>query len=781
MPFRDDCLSLISDFNREAGLRKPFGSISRLGSGRQVKRSVKNTCCALCGDVKYTPPAHKKIAHAYKAKSRHPNRLEQTMAPAKMPTRLIIWFRKHLKVKLCDVAHVFDVTSRDFSCILPAVLLQPRKHKRVKCFRKEFRYLMRLDPQGSGNSGKGIGNQSWEVSTPTNSSTSLSSGNQVLGLSAGENNWDVAENTEKWTKSLEKQDLRMEGCERKKVPPVEWTACAPLNLGEVQHCTETSGSSMISKVQDIKASPVRHVPPLLLRRVHAFNCFASSQSFQNVDSCNNFTVSETGTYDNCLVKNGLKDGSEGEADSSDSFSCQRTTAYIACHRSSCARTCRPWPFPRHGPPSEIKVSIHTGPRWIVTTEVLEGSKNAINNTQIDFNKSSECTVGNNMNEDHIGFEPHNGSGVVPNGQAEVQSTTQNVRVLSSTTLEETSKDHPEYQKNPVKALTLVSCEGDHLKQSSNMFQQDSPNLVSAHNDAQAVDKPNVIPAGSVCTVDTKSVKLDLGDSCMNRSQSIMSCKCLENNETVTEATIFYLPDLNRDLPQSDLQSLSCIMHTREEPESPSVMILSNVEPKNSASVMVHPTKEQKDDIENRGHCSDLHTKTANKNAYSLTISGSSSCDAPLKTKSDDFSSIDEDICIPSPVQRPEEGECVLLQYEMCETGKAIRSPSPLPIALGSVVTGGDLDVVRAYEEDAIVLDVIQDDPDLFGAIGVDTAGNSASKVNPIVVQRGTNMCMKTDQTTLVKKNNRIVWDLKSRRYVDVYKQEHFLYIAKLIF
>lgn len=741
------CLSLISDFNREAELKTRFGSISRLGSGRQVKRSVKNTCCVLCGDVKYTPPPHKKLAHAYKTRSWHRSRLEQTMvrpvAPAKMTTRLIIWFRRHLKVTLCDVGHVFDMTSRDFSCILPAVLLQKRKHKRVKCFRKEFKSLVCLDPQGSGIFRKGIGNQCLEVSTPTNSCTSFSSGNQVLGFSAGEHNSDVTEYNEDWSKSLEKQNLSMEGCERKRVSPVKWTTCVPLNHGKVQRCTETAGSSLASEVQEVKAASVQHVPPLLLRRVRACNCFASSRNVQNVDSCDNVTVSEPITKDNCLVKNGLNDDSEKGEDSF-YFSCQRTTAYMAWARSSCARTYKSWPFPRHGPPSEIKLSVRTGPRWIVTTEVLKGSTNLTCNTRIDSDRSSERTDGNSMKEHLIGFEPPDGSVVIPNGQGQVQSTVQNMRVLASPTLEETSKDQPKCQKSPAKGLPTVSHEGDHMKQSSNMFQRHSPNLSSAHrNGAQAVDirpkKLDVIPAGSVCTLDTKSVDLDLGDSSMNRTQSSMPYKCLENNETVTEATIFHHPDLKLDLLQSDSQTVSCIRHTREEPQTPN--------------------------------------KTADQNAASLTDSGSSI----LKTNSDSFSSNDEDLASSSLVERPEEGDGLSLQCEMCETGEAIRSPADLPVGLGSVVTEGNLDVVRAYEEDAIVLDVIQDDPDLFGAIGVVTTRKSASNAQPAAVQWGKSMCRKTDQTTLVKKNNRIVWDLKSARYVDVYKQAHFLYIMKLVF
>lgn len=802
-PFPNDCLSLISDFNWEAGLRKHFGSISRLGSGRHVKRSVKNACCALCGDVKYTPPARKKLAHARKARSRcpsQPNRLEQAMvhpvARAKMTNRVIIWVRRHLQVKLCDVAHVFDVTSRDFSCILPAVLLQKRKHKKVKCFSEEFRSLTRLDPQGSGSYGKWIGNQSWEVYTPTNSCASLSSGNQVLGFSVGERILDVTEDVEGWSKSSNKHILRMPDCEGMRLSSVEGTAYVPLNLGEAHHRVETAGyvskgSSVASEVQEVKASPVCRVPPLLLRRVRGSNGFASSQCVQHVDLADNLTVGKTGTNDSSMVKNGLNDGSEENDDSSDYFSCQRTTAYTVWPRLSCARTYRPWPFPRHGPPSEIMALDCTGPRWIVTPEVSEGAKNVINDMQIDFNTGSERTVESNRKESLKSFEPH-WSFVVHDDQGQVQSTTESERVMASPTLEETS----ECQTNPGKASTPVSSAGECSQHSCNMFQQDFTYLGSElENDSQAVDihsplvinsdKLDAIPAGSVNTVDTKSLKPS--ESSMNRTRDTMLCKCPEDSENNAEATTFHLPHPLPDLQQSAFQNLSYIEYSREALPTSTVMVPSSVEPK--SLVMAHPKEEQKSDfdVEKRSSCSRsdyLQTTVADQNTSSPTCTGSNPWDTPFKSMSnrDLFSSSEENISGPSPTKRPEgsDAECSLLQYEMREIGEANGSASPLLAPASSVVTGANLDVVRAYEDDAILLDVIQDDPDLFGAV-MGSTEMSASKANP-AVQREKNMCMQIDQTTLVSKPRRIVWDLESGRYVGcVYKQAHFLCFTNLVF
>lgn len=683
-------------------------------------------------------------------------------------------------MKLCDVAHVFDVTSRDFSCILPAVLLQKGKHKRAKCFSKEFRSLMRLDPQGNENFGMCIGNQSWEVCTPTNSCASLSSGNQVLGFSVGERILDVAEDFEGWSESSNKQVWRMPDCERMRLSSIEGTASVPLNLGQDQQCVETvgcgtGGSKVVSEVQELKTGPGHRVPPLILRRVQPCNGFDS-----HVDLADNFTVSEEDKNVNCLVENGLIDGLGGDVDTSNSFSCQRTTAYLVRPRLSCARTYRSWPFPRRGPPCEIKALIRTGPQWIVTTKASEGTKNVINKMQIGFDTSSENTVGNDKKESLIGLEPHNVHAVVQNSQEQVQSTTQREMVLASATLEETSKDNSEHQKNPGKAWISVSSEEKVFKHCPNMFQQGPANLGSVHeNDSQAVDIHSplgmnsdeliVIPAGLIDSVETKSV--DIGDSSMSRAQISMAYKCREDNEKSTESTTFHLPDPLPDLQHSAFQNLQCIVH-------------SSVEPKPPSSVIVHPKGEQKSnsDIENGSCCSlnVLLTKTADQNVSSTTCTGGSVWDIPLKsmTNRDFFFSSEEEISSLSPAERPEkdDAECSLLQYEMCET-----DPSPLSAPVSSVVTGGDLDVVQAYKDDAIVLDVIQDDPDLFGAIAMDSAGNSAPKANPAALQWEKNMYMQTDQTTLLRKPNRIVWELESGRYVGVYKQAHFLYFMNLLF
>ncbi|XP_026993983.1 protein TOPAZ1 isoform X6 [Tachysurus fulvidraco] len=596
-------------------------------------------------------------------------------------------------------------------------------------------------------------------------------GNQVLGFSVGDWKLDVAEDIEGLSESSNKNALRMPDCERIRLSPAVGTACVLLKPGAAQHCIETAdygaeGSRMASEVQEDKTAPVHRVPPLFLRRVHACNGISSSQNLQHVDLSDKYIVSETDTSDRCLVENGLNARPEGDDDCPDCFSCQRTTAYVAKPQFSCARTYRSWPFPRNGHSCKMMPLVRTGPRWIVNTDASEGTNYVIDNMQVGFITTSEYSVEKNMKESVIGFEPHDGSVLVQNSQVLVQPTTQFDQVFDSATPKETSKDQSEGHKNPVKDLTSVSTDGECTKHNCTVFQQDPSSLGSVHvSDSQPVEVMNtntlmVSPVASISTMDIKSV--DLADSSINRAQSSMSSGCLEDNENGTENP---LPDLQ----QSAFQT-SHIQHSREEPQTPTVMVHYSVEPKPPSTIMSQSNEEQicDPDIENRSPCSlnILYTNTTEESTSSRTCTGSSTQDTPFKspTNRDFLSSSDKDFRSMCPAERSEEGatECSLLQDEMRKIDKANRSPSPPPIPEGSVVTGNDLDVMRAYEDDAIVLDVIQDDPDLFGDIAMSSVG-TASKANPAALQRGKNTCMQTDKTSLVRRPGRIVWGLETKR------------------
>ncbi|XP_055732464.1 uncharacterized protein topaz1 isoform X3 [Salvelinus fontinalis] len=124
---------------------------------RSVRRVVKSLCCALCGEIKYTPPKRRKLTRVEpvgvgvtgrgrasvlsrvvgleQPKVRVKTRKNFT-STIKAPKKLVIWIGRYPKVKLCDVAQVCDVSVGGFSCLLPAQLLTS---KVVHCFKWDYR------------------------------------------------------------------------------------------------------------------------------------------------------------------------------------------------------------------------------------------------------------------------------------------------------------------------------------------------------------------------------------------------------------------------------------------------------------------------------------------------------------------------------------------------------------------------------------------------------------------------------------------------------------------
>ncbi|KAJ7991683.1 hypothetical protein DPEC_G00286430 [Dallia pectoralis] len=125
------------------------------GAQQSVGRVVRTSCCALCGEVKYTPPkrkirpraepvgvsgrsgadAHTRVAGSEKPKVRVKTRRTNTCT-VKAQKNAVIWIEKYPQVKLCDVAQVCDVMVGDSSCLLPTELIT---NKVVRCFKQDYR------------------------------------------------------------------------------------------------------------------------------------------------------------------------------------------------------------------------------------------------------------------------------------------------------------------------------------------------------------------------------------------------------------------------------------------------------------------------------------------------------------------------------------------------------------------------------------------------------------------------------------------------------------------
>lgn len=743
---------------------------------------MKNSFCALCGELKYTPPASKKRSCVRKPRLRCPGRPRRQKRakgrPATQPQQKasLIWYRKHPKVQLCDVARVFDMTSSDVLFVMPVVLHRKREHERVQCCKKAYMSLMHLCPSANG---KWVSSQICKVSAPTNSCASLSSGERVSGGTGGEQVSDIVVGHEGCDGTLGNHNAWILSHQRMTLTDDGTTG------------NGAEGSAAPTTVQGNATTPERHVPPLVL--FPAWNDFGPPKCFLRQLVVDHST---SALFDNRLEENGQSDSSDGEVCSLLSFSCQRTQAYMGWTRVSCARTYKPWPFPRRGPPPELKSSGHTGPRWILT---ITASEQGISSMQTSLHMNPECTTGNNVRK-----SPYKSHESIVAGQT---STTQSKMVPDPVEDGKTPEDPVECQKNSSQASKSV------------------------HNRAQPLDRSLIGPEPSTvkgpvlfpecraaCLEDsnanageTCSPKASCGESSrlgfrFNKQRnsppkrndelrlSLVSAAGIKTTELRSppdvqtqnlslglegskKSAVFTTsqdPHQDNGLIQRTLQTPPVIPRPGEETQnttplsSSSKMVRPKVDRQATASMIVHHRDEQlSNTVVNRAiPLCPKTTDTASsppasrkgrrwrKPFNSLPSKGNSSFTS---------SSSGEDISSLSSGENSEEpdAECPSLQEDMCETSKADQGSSPFRSTQCSVVAGTDLDVLSAYEQDAIVLDVIQDDPDLFGAVGMETAGTRTQKPSTVEEKRK-QVCLLPGKSGL-RNRPRIVWGLESAR------------------
>ncbi|XP_016136902.1 uncharacterized protein topaz1 [Sinocyclocheilus grahami] len=300
-------------------LRRQLRSDTR----KNRKRLVKNSCCALCGDVKYTPPPSKNLAPLLSHRSRA-DRPSQTVCQkddghiSESPTAMNFRFEKYPMVNLCDVARVFDIASRDFSCVLPAVLRQKRKCKRVQCLRKKCDFLVHPHLHGIKECRRKIANQSWDVSTPTHSCASFSSGDPPSGATGSTHVSDTAEtpdgSAKEWDACLAR-NLDFESMRQTDVEGTELVLPGCDDNGPVLHFCEKDKACPMKNISESPTSQARRVPPLILRRVAVNGCKivwdlnadGSSESCPTAEDVKTDSVKDGGTLtvketDNCGVQ-----------------------------------------------------------------------------------------------------------------------------------------------------------------------------------------------------------------------------------------------------------------------------------------------------------------------------------------------------------------------------------------------------------------------------------------------------------------------------------------------
>ncbi len=851
-------LSLIADISSKLELRRQLRSDTR----KDRKRLVKNSCCALCGDVKYTPPPSKNLAPLLSHRSRA-DRPSQTVCQkdaghiTESPTAVNFRFEKYPTVNLCNVARVFDLASRDFSCVLPAALRQKRKCKRVQCLRKELDFLVHPHLHDIKECRSKIANQSWEVSTPNHSCASFSSGDPPSGAMGSMYVSDTTETPDGSAKEWDACLARNPDCESMRPTDVEGTVLSGCDVnGPVLHFCEKDKACPMTNISESPTSPARLVSPLILRRV-AVNGFG----FRGGDD----TGENSGhSLDKEKEEDSSNEDSDSEVNSPESFSCQRVQAYIFFPQSSCARTYKTWPFPRMGPRNELGSPLHTGPGWIVSTSFpailqtsFSGAPECLSDKDIQNELSKPTNQSKSSNETREVLDGQPLSSFVPDETTlAVLERTQKGRAQSLNpsctmpqdsffsrltdhsscrlesrdlmeqqpsalgkmppicTLENASKDRAETLK-PRGTLTQDSCilklpdqNSCSLETRDILGQQPSES-----GEKTATCTPERTPSGSkvILTCVSKpaepeskqSLKKALDDvlesslpvvteqvyickfSGLGNATSLEECSLQKNHcllkksdqkvlSSGSEIQVDFIrkdQKLSKDV--SDLKistrpvsqtSRTQSVEDREWNESSDGQTLYNPGSLSEICLKVDMLKAHHPPLVTATSAMDQDADSDAPNSATLHTAGSRPDCSGEEMQKQEF-----DRCAITGSSSEDENEHVtsLSSDDSVEHDAAVSSQSDgdgtslMNEEQGSTppqfpeVADSFLDVSRAYEEDVLVLDVIQDDPELFGAVVTETV----SKQETLAEENGKTP-QKTEKLQMWNHCN-IVWDLSS--------------------
>ncbi len=792
-------LYLIADISSKLELRRQLRSDTR----KDRKRLVKNSCCALCGDVKYTPPPSKNLAPLLSHRSRA-DRPSQTVCQkdaghiTESPTAVNFRFEKYPMVNLCNVARVFDLASRDFSCVLPAALRQKRKCKRMQCLRKEFDFLVHPHLHGIKECRCKIANQSWDVSTPTHSCASFSSGDPPSGATGSTYASDTTETPDGSAKEWDACLARNPDCESMRQTDIEgtdWVLPGCDDNSPVLHFCEKDKACPMTNISESPTSPARRVSPLILRRV-AVNGFGFRGGDDDGDNSGN-------SLDEEKEEDSSNEDSDSEVNSPESFSCQRVQAYIFFPQSSCARTYKTWPFPRMGPPNELRSPLHTGPRWIVTTSFpaivqtsLSGAPECLSDKDIQNELSKPTKQSKSSNETREVLDGQPLSSFVP-GETTLAM------------LERTQKGRAQ-SLNPsctmpqdsfiLRLADHNSCSferRDIMAQQPSTSGEKSPTCTPERTPRGLVLSPKVIlthvskPAEPESNQSIKKALEDVLQSSvlvvteqvnickfngLSYATSLEECGLIKNHyllkksdqKVLSSRFEFQADFIRKDQKLSkDVSDLKIKTQDQEWNESSDGQTLYNPGSLSEICLKVEMLKAQHPPLVMTTYAMDQDAKSDAPNSATLHTAGSRpDCSGEEMQKqefdrcavtdsssedenehvtslsSDEWNLVEHDAAVSS--QSDGDGTCPMHDQEQGST------PPQFPAFADSF-----LDVSRAYEEDVLVLDVIQDDPELFGAVVTETV----SKQEALAEENG-----KTPpKTEKLQMGNhcKIVWDLSA--------------------
>ncbi|XP_048058165.1 protein TOPAZ1 isoform X3 [Megalobrama amblycephala] len=596
-------------------------------------------------------------------------------------------------------------------------------------------------------------------------------------------------------------------CERMRQTDVEGTASVLPRCddnGPVVCFCEKDKTCPMKNISESPSSPVRRVSPLILRRV-TVNGFAFRDENENSGLSLDEEEEEEEEEDNSR-----NEGSDSEVNSPESFSCQRTQAYIFFPQSSCARTCKIWPFPRMGPPNKLRSLHRTGPRWIVTTSFPA-------TVQTSLGEEPECLsdtdVQNKLSKPTKQSKSTDEARDVLEGQLLSSAPGEKPPTDMLGVLERTLEDRAESLYNPRGTLTRdifhISKLSDHNTCSA--LGEKPPTCTLERTWKCLVDSPRVI-----LTHVSKPAELESNQSLKNAFEDALEYSASvvteqSNNYKLNghgyaaslEGNVFLknhplLKKSNQKVLSSGSTNQSDVPVNRQEQPK---LLKDSLDPKPVIQTSRAPSFEDQEGKENGGrqtlynpgllseiclkvkmlkaqHSSlvttsssvDQDTKSVTPNSVARTPDSIPDCSGEGKRMQvfDSYSITDssEDenknvTSLSSDEESVEHHAAEILWSDddddgTCQIKNKEQGSTP---PSSQMVADSFLDVSRAYEEDVLILDVIQDDPELFGAVVTETV----SKQDGLTKENEENeeTQLKTESKLQTGNHCKIVWDLKT--------------------
>ncbi|XP_043073018.1 protein TOPAZ1 isoform X2 [Puntigrus tetrazona] len=612
--------------------------------------------------------------------------------------------------------------------------------------------------------------------------------------------------------------------------------------GPVLHFCEKDKACPVTNISESPTSSTRRVPPLILRRV-AVSGFGLRDGGGNDDEGKNSGHS----LDEEKEEDSSNEDSDSEVNSPESFSCQRVQAYIFFPQSSCARTYKTWPFPRTGPPNELRSPLHTGPRWIVATSFpaivqtsLSGTPECLSDKDVEnkLSKPTKQSKSNSKTRELLPGEPtlevmertqksqaqcltpsrtvthdsfisrlaeHNSCSLESRDLLEQQPSASG-KMLPTCTVEKTPKDQVETLK-PRGTLKQDSCI---LRLSDqNSCSLETRDLLSKQPSASGETPPTCRPEGTSRGL-VHSTKVTLthvsipAEPESNQSFKKASEDVLESSVPVVtvqgnickfngfgyatsleECSLLKNHCLLKKFDQKPFEIQADFMREEDQKLSKGVSHLEITTLPVSQTSTAKSVEDQEcngnsdgQTLYNPGSLSEAclkvnmlkaqhsslvtSTYTMVQDATLHTAGSNPDCSGEEKQNQEfdtcafkDSSSEDENEQLTGlSLDDPVEHAALSSQSDDDGTSQMNDEDDDSTPSQLTAVADSFLDVSRAYEEDVLVLDVIQDDPELFGAVTetVSKQGTSAEESGKALPQ--------TEKLQTVN-HCKIVWDLNS--------------------